>query len=420
MWDRHIGLALQGGPVPSCGMLSEFRQRFWLPPRAHGEIIEDRTVSFLELFYDLVYVVVVGRAAHALATHMSWRALGEFTVVFSLIWIAWLNGTLYYELHGREEGRTRTFVFAQILSLVVLGVYADTATGEGGVGFAVAYAVDMLVLTWLWYTVRRQDSLDFEALTRRYLIAMIITIAVVVGSVAVPQRLRVIVWAALVLFWLFTVVVLARMPRQAVGVVVTESLVERFGLFVIIVLGEVAVGVVGGMSDADVSLRVVGTGLLGTMIGFAYWWTYFDYVGRRLPRDEPSARTWWMVAHLPVTLAIASAGAAMVSLVEHAADVHTPPTTAWVLATAVAVALLALTGAMRTLRDFARLESVYRPLSTAMMLAAVGALVMGWLAPAPWLLALLIVLILGAVWLLAVSRWLSLEDPTAISPNAGQ
>jgi low temperature requirement protein LtrA len=66
-------------------VLPEFRRRFWLPPRAHGEIIEDRTVSFLELFYDLVYVVVIGRAAHHLAEHVSWRGVGEFAVIFGLI-----------------------------------------------------------------------------------------------------------------------------------------------------------------------------------------------------------------------------------------------------------------------------------------------------------------------------------------------
>ena len=37
--------------------LRSFRRQFWQRPRAHGELIEDRTVSFLELFYDLVYVV---------------------------------------------------------------------------------------------------------------------------------------------------------------------------------------------------------------------------------------------------------------------------------------------------------------------------------------------------------------------------
>jgi low temperature requirement protein LtrA len=83
-----------------------FKRWFWRPPRAHGEIIADRQVSVLELFYDLVYVAVLGQAAHHLAGHVSVRGLAEFAVVFALIWIAWINGSLYLELHGREDGRT--------------------------------------------------------------------------------------------------------------------------------------------------------------------------------------------------------------------------------------------------------------------------------------------------------------------------
>ena len=105
-----------------------FLDRFWQPPRAHGEVDHDRTVSFLELFYDLTYVVVIAQAAHHLAGHVSWRGAAEFAVVFSLIWIAWLNGTLYYELHGREDGRTRMFVFLQMLILSLMAVFAGEAT----------------------------------------------------------------------------------------------------------------------------------------------------------------------------------------------------------------------------------------------------------------------------------------------------
>lgn len=45
-------------------MLSNFKRTFWRPPRAHGETIGDRSVGFIELFYDLVYVVVIARATH--------------------------------------------------------------------------------------------------------------------------------------------------------------------------------------------------------------------------------------------------------------------------------------------------------------------------------------------------------------------
>ena len=101
-----------------------FKRWFWRPPRAHGEVIADRQVSNLELFYDLVYVAVIGQAAHHLAEHVSAQGLAEFAVVFALIWIAWINGSLYLELHGREDGRTRSIVFVQ----------SGTASGSGTVG----------------------------------------------------------------------------------------------------------------------------------------------------------------------------------------------------------------------------------------------------------------------------------------------
>src|SRR4029450_12337215 len=89
-----------GGPISSGwstdAMTSEthgrFKRWFWRPPRAHGEVIADRQVSVLELFYDLVYVAVLGQAAHQLAEHVSVRGLAEFAVVFALILIAWITG----------------------------------------------------------------------------------------------------------------------------------------------------------------------------------------------------------------------------------------------------------------------------------------------------------------------------------------
>ena len=73
------------------------------------------------------------------------------------------------------------------------------------------------------------------------------------------------------------------------------------------------------------------------MLGFGFWWMYFDLIGR-LPRDDGGYLATWLVGHLPITLSIAAAGAAMVSLIEHAHDPKTPEGTAWLLSGAVALA----------------------------------------------------------------------------------
>ena len=80
---------------------------------------------------------------------------------------------------------------------------------------------------------------------------------------------------------------------EGFGEGVTASLVERMGLFTIIVLGEVVVGVVGGISDAEHrDAKTITTGMIGLTIGMGMWWNYFDMLGRRVPGPArtPSGR----------------------------------------------------------------------------------------------------------------------------------
>jgi hypothetical protein len=125
-----------------------------------------------------------------------------------------------------------------------------------------------------------------------------------------------------------------------------------------------------------------------------------------------------MLSHLPITLSITAAGAAIVSLVEHAHDPVTPAATAWLLSGSVALGLLALILTAHSLEDAVRLASVYRPLTAALAVGAVVALLVGWLAPGPWFFALLLVAILSALWFFAVA-WLiragAWADATAAS-----
>jgi low temperature requirement protein LtrA len=419
--DAGTGVMTGRGPFGASDMSGRLKRLFWQPPRAHGDVIEDRSVSFLELFYDLVYVVVIARAAHTLAGDVSWRSVAEFAVVFALIWIAWLNGSLYYDLHGREDGRTRVFVFIQMMLLVLLAVFTGDAAGEGGTGFAIVYAAYLVVVTWLWYSVRRQDAEEYLGITARYLTGMAVLIAVVGVSAFLPDDLRMFVWAALVVGYITASIVLFSAADSEVvsGMRPTESLVERFGLFTIIVLGEVVVGVVDGLSDIDRTVESVSTGVLGLAIGFAFWWTYFDFIGQRMPKLVRRDMVGWMFLHLPVTMSIAATGAALVSLIEHAGDDRAPAPTAWLLTGAVTLGLVALVFLMRRLEDFDRLPELYQQVSTALVLAAAAVLLVGGLRPAPWLLAFAVVAILSAVWIFAVDRWLRLEDPEAARPGGG-
>ena len=392
-------------------MTSETKSQFkrWLssPPRPHGAILKDRTVSNLELFYDLVYVAVIGQASHHLAEDVSLEALLEFTVVFAMLWFAWFNGSLYIELHGREDGRTRLQVFIQMGILALLAVFTANADGATGSQFAIVYAVFLAFMGWQWYIVRELDRVErpeFMRITAVYVGGMALSTVLVAATAAMPHGWQMVAWATFVAGWLVFMLLGSRSRGNVQeGILPTDSLVERFGLFTIIVLGEVILGVVAGLSEAGADPLTIATGSLAMVIGFGLWWIYFDLVGRRLPRTGGVIWTW-MLSHLPIQLAIVAAGAAIVSLIEHAHDDSTPRAIALLLGGSVATGLLALVLTERALEDAIRLDVVYRPLGAVLAVGAAIALLAGWLAPAPWLLAALLVAILTALWFFVVAR----------------
>lgn len=398
-------------PTTSTTTVGRFRRWFWRPPRPHGATIVDRRVSPLELLFDLVYVAVIGQAAHHLAEDVTGPAILDFAIVFSLIWIAWVNGSLYIELHGREDGRTRSVVFLEMGILALLAVFAEKATGEGGPGFAIVYGIFLAVTTLLWYLVRRQDRTDrpeFLAAAGIYVATTAVLSVVMFASAFVAADLRLIIWAGCIVGFIALILYEGGRPIGLQGAMFpTDSLVERFGLFTIIVLGEVVFGVVEGLSVAEPNAKTIATGMLALGLGFGFWWIYFDIVGGRLPKPDGRSMATWTLSHLPITLGIAAGGAASVSLIAHAPDATTPTETALLLGGAVALGLLGEIPTTLALAAGDRLRAVYRPLRRAMALGAVVALAVGVVRPGPLLLAVLLGLLLTVLWFFVVSRFLA-------------
>ena len=123
------------------------------------------------------------------------------------------------------------------------------------------------------------------------------------------------------------------------GFPISGSLAERFGLFTIIVLGEVIADVVSGLAGSEHSTVTTVVGLLCIGIGFGIWWNYFDFIGLRRPRPGLGVRGIWLVTHLPLSMAVGPTGAGMVSLIEHAADTRSPAGAAWLVGGSTGAAL---------------------------------------------------------------------------------
>ncbi len=388
---------------------ARLRRSLWQPPRRHGEQPRERVVGPLELFYDLAVVVLVAQAAHRLAGHLTWPGFGQFAVVFTLVWIAWANGSLHHELHGREDARARSTFLLQILVLAAMGASIPQAGGARGAAFAIASAALFAVLAVLWLLAARGDRPEYRRPSRLFVAGTAASAIVLAGTAVLPAGARVPAWGLLDAAYLagFSAILVATDPAEAPALIITDALTERFGAFIIIVLGETLTGVVTGLSSRPISGLTLAVGLVAVVVGFGAWWTYFDFAGHRLPRTERTISVQWILGHLPLTAAVAAMGAAMVSLVDHAHDGRTPAATAWVLCAGAAVVLGSTMLLAATLQAWARDRGLYRPFARICAAVAVACLAVGAARPAPLILGLALVLLLSIPWGYAVAHRLA-------------
>jgi low temperature requirement protein LtrA len=358
---------------------SVFR-RLWQPPGRFEDRPRDRRVTFLELFFDLVFVVVISQLAHRLAGHVGWAGMGWFAFLFYAVWSAWLNGTLYHDLHATDDVSVRVFTFAQMLAVAVMAVYVGNVPGPGSVGFALGYAANCTVLAILWFRTGLHDPSHRPA-SMPYSAAYLVSAILFATSAAVGDPARYWMWGLAIVGQILGMVIAFRrwtppegQPGDAV-IATTPSLIERLGLFVIIVLGEVIVGAVNGLAQLDplVPSEVV-TGLLGVLVAIGLWWIYFDLVSHR----EPGSRftQLWLYLHLPLVTAIAAGGAGVLATVGEA-DRHLLDATRWLLVGSLAAAVATVAALTLTLKVRRRFPDLYRAADAALCLSCVLILAVG-------------------------------------------
>ena len=401
-------------------MLERIRfRRWWQPPRPASNRPEERRITFLELFYDLVYVVILAELSHALAGNISLAGISSFIFLFIIVWWAWFNGAMYHDLHGNNDIRTRVFTFSQMLTVAAMAVFAHNAIGEGSVGFALAYAAFHLILTWLWWRTGVYDP-NHRPLSQPYSRTFLITSALFIVSIFVPAPWRFVLWVLSLLIDLSLLSLLWININAAIReeidriVLISPSAVERFGLFTIIVLGEVVVGVVSGVAEhPHLSWLAGGSAVLGMMIAIGLWWIYFDFVSGRPPIPRTSKRLWWIYLHLSVAMGITVVGASILNVVEHSGE-PLPGEVRWLLVGAIATVLISIALIMKSLDLPENQRSLYRTGSRVMFMAGIFVVLSGitLIGTIPLLLTLIALLLVPVAYGILV--WIKVFDAKEI------
>ncbi len=234
---------------------------------------EPRHATWLELFFDLVFVLTMAELAHLLHGHPDWGGIISFAVLFVPVWWLWIDFSYYADQFDVDEGIYRLIYFGIMFGIVVLALTIPEALGVGSTNFAAVYAALRLVIIGLYMQAWRLVPQSRE-LTSRYAMSFSIAFFLWLVSIGVPGPAR---------FWLWAIALLIEISNGPITyltirhVPVQEShMDERFGLFVIIVLGEAIIAVASGVADTDWQWQNVLTATSGFVVAVSLWWMYFE------------------------------------------------------------------------------------------------------------------------------------------------
>jgi low temperature requirement protein LtrA len=241
--------------------------------------------STLELFYDLVFVFAITQVSHLLLEHLTWGGAGQALIVLLAVWWSWNYTTWTTNELDTETVPVRLLLLALMLVSLLMSVAIPDAFGEHALLFAGSYvAIQVGRHSFLTFAAAQPGTIE-RARAGRILTWFVAAGVLWIAGALADGPARTALWLAalaldygapLALFWV------PGRPRLegATWDVGTEHFAERFGLFIILALGESIVLTGATTSESDLTPATILAFVMAFLASAAIWWLYFTSVAR--------------------------------------------------------------------------------------------------------------------------------------------
>ncbi|HEY8173395.1 MAG TPA: low temperature requirement protein A [Dehalococcoidia bacterium] len=230
-------------------------------------------VTPLELFFDLVFVFALTQVASFLSHNPTWGGLLRGMLLLGMLWWAWSAYAWLTNAFDPEEGAVRLAMFAAMAAMLVVALATPRAFAGDAVIFGVAYFVVREMQLALYLFASRGDHDLFHAV-------MWVVPAATLGAVLLVVASFFDGWAQLACWGaaLAITYIGALLHHMRGWRISAEHFVERFGLVIIVALGESIVAIGVGASGLALDAGVIAAALLSITVIACLWWSYFDWV----------------------------------------------------------------------------------------------------------------------------------------------
>ena len=282
----------------------------------------NQKVTFIELFFDLVFVFAVTQVVSLMHDEISWATVGQAVLVFWMVWWAWTQFT--WALNAADTTHNAVALGTLLATGVAFFMAVSLPDAYHGreLWFAIPYVIVRVVGLIIYGMVASIDPLQRAAVRNFAAFSAGGLILVVLGAT----------FGGAEQYWLWGAAILLDLVASAVGSksenwnLHTEHFVERHGLIVIIALGESLIVTASGLAGVDWTFELVLAASLAVVVTFGFWWSYFPVA---LPRLEHAlarvsgaghsqmARDVFSVIHFPMLLGVIALAVAAEEVIAH-------------------------------------------------------------------------------------------------------
>lgn len=272
-----------------------------------------KKVTWLELFYDLLFVAAVSKSTHVLlhADHgtISLEYLIKFVLIFIPIWWAWVGQTVFNNRYGQDVFAHRIYMILQLFFVLIMTFSLSTDFDRYYLPFFIGY-IGSRVLTALQYLAVHRGESSHRAATARFL-GSGFWIGIVISSMSLffDSWVRyLILYAGIAVDVLLPVIGRQILKHTPIN---THHLLERFALFTLILLGESVISTLAVLQSSNGSWASVLFAALAFVVVIAIWWQYFENIEKKVDKELQTAGQTIIYGHLFVYLSLSTIAASI-------------------------------------------------------------------------------------------------------------
>lgn len=290
-----------------------------------------RHATWLELFFDLVFIVALAELGLYLHEHHDLIGLLQFAGLFAIVWWVWLEFSYYADAYDTEDPISRGTMIAAMFGVIFLSATIGDALSGGSFAFAAGVLFLRVLLAGSHLRARHIECRAEAKPFFSHWIGLEVLVTLVWGlSLLVPVPGRYGLWVASFVLSTAGLTVVYLLFDEIEAQI--SHFDERLGLFTILVLGEAILAVSFGTSVTEWGVRSVLIGGMGFSIAVGVWWLYFQRFDERVVDRALRENTHWREArqrgiayiygHYAVHIGIVAAGIGIEAALEASLTHH--------------------------------------------------------------------------------------------------